>query len=110
MEAYSATRDRAWLDDAVMCFNWFLGHNDLNLPLYDPKTDGCRDGLMADGIDQNEGAESSPGLAAFVDDAAEVLCRRNPEAAAVAEERRVTIRAAMRIAMLSPVLGTAPPL
>ena len=59
VEAYNATRDRAWLDDAVMCFNWFLGHNDLNLPLYDPKTGGCRDGLMADGINQNEGAESS---------------------------------------------------
>jgi hypothetical protein len=27
--------------------------------LYDPKTGGCRDGLMADGINQNEGAEST---------------------------------------------------
>ena len=59
VEAFNATQDQAWLDNAVMCFNWFLGHNDLNLPLYDPKTGGCRDGLMADGINQNEGAESS---------------------------------------------------
>jgi glycosyltransferase involved in cell wall biosynthesis len=59
VEAYNITRDKSWFDDAVMCFNWFLGHNDLNLPLYDPKTGGCRDGLMADGINQNEGAESS---------------------------------------------------
>ena len=59
VEAFNATQDPAWLDDAVTCFNWFLGHNDLNLPLYDPKTGGCRDGLMADGINQNEGAESS---------------------------------------------------
>jgi glycosyltransferase involved in cell wall biosynthesis len=59
VEAFNATQDAAWLDDAVTCFNWFLGHNDLNLPLYDPKTGGCRDGLMADGINQNEGAESS---------------------------------------------------
>ena len=29
------------------------------MPLYDPKTGGCRDGLMADGINQNQGAESS---------------------------------------------------
>ncbi|RJQ77506.1 MAG: glycosyltransferase [Desulfobacteraceae bacterium] len=57
--AFDVTRDKAWFDHAVMCFNWFLGHNDLNLPLYDPKTGGCRDGLMADGINQNEGAESS---------------------------------------------------
>ncbi len=59
VEAFNVTRDKFWFDNAVMCFNWFLGHNDLNLPLYDPKTGGCRDGLMADGINQNEGAESS---------------------------------------------------
>jgi len=59
VQAFEVTRDKAWFDHAVMCFNWFLGHNDLNLPLYDPKTGGCRDGLMADGINQNEGAESS---------------------------------------------------
>ncbi|NVL89563.1 MAG: glycosyltransferase [Desulfobacterales bacterium] len=59
VEAFNVTRDKTWIDSAVMCFNWFLGHNDLNMPLYDPKTGGCRDGLMADGINQNEGAESS---------------------------------------------------
>jgi hypothetical protein len=59
VEAFNITRDKTWMDGAVMCFNWFLGHNDLNMPLYDPKTGGCRDGLMADGINQNEGAESS---------------------------------------------------
>ena len=59
VEAFNITRDKTWVDNAVMCLNWYLGHNDLNLPLYDPKTGGCRDGLMADGINQNEGAESS---------------------------------------------------
>jgi len=59
VEAFNVTRDHSWFENAVMCFNWFLGHNDLNLPLYDPKTGGCRDGLMADGINQNQGAESS---------------------------------------------------
>ena len=59
VEAFNVTRDRTWIDNAAMCFNWFLGHNDLNMPLYDHKTGGCRDGLMADGINQNEGAESS---------------------------------------------------
>jgi glycosyltransferase involved in cell wall biosynthesis len=59
VEAFNVTRDHAWLENGVMCFNWFLGHNDLNMPLYDPKTGGCRDGLMADGINQNQGAESS---------------------------------------------------
>jgi glycosyltransferase involved in cell wall biosynthesis len=59
VEAFNVTRDKTWFENAVMCFNWFLGHNDLNMPLYDPKTGGCRDGLMADGINRNEGAESS---------------------------------------------------
>ncbi len=59
VEAFNITRDRNWFDNAVMSFNWFLGHNDLNMSLYDPKTGGCRDGLMADGINQNQGAESS---------------------------------------------------
>lgn len=59
VDAFRITRDKYWLDNAEMCFNWFLGNNDLNLPLYDSKTGGCRDGLMADGINQNEGAESS---------------------------------------------------
>ena len=53
VEAFNITRDKTWIDNAVMCFNWFLGHNDLNMPLYDPKTGGCRDGLMADGINHN---------------------------------------------------------
>jgi len=59
VEAFKITRDQTWFENAFMCFNWFLGHNDLNLSLYDPKTGGCRDGLMADGINQNQGAESS---------------------------------------------------
>ncbi|WP_155323416.1 glycosyltransferase family 4 protein [Desulfosarcina ovata] len=59
VEAFNVTRDQTWFENAVMCFNWFLGHNDLNMPLYDSKTGGCRDGLMADGINQNQGAESS---------------------------------------------------
>jgi hypothetical protein len=59
VEAYNITRDKTWIDSAVICFNWFLGHNDLNMPLYDAKTGGCRDGLMADGINQNEGAEAT---------------------------------------------------
>ena len=57
--AYSISRDRLWFEKAVICFNWFLGHNDLNMPLYDAKTGGCRDGLMVDGINQNQGAEST---------------------------------------------------
>ena len=59
VQAFNITGDKTWIESAVMCFNWFLGNNDLNMALYDAKTGGCRDGLMADGVNQNEGAEST---------------------------------------------------
>jgi glycosyltransferase involved in cell wall biosynthesis len=57
--AYHVTNDKYWLDYAVTCFNWFLGYNDLNIPLYDAVSGGCRDGLQSNGVNQNEGAEST---------------------------------------------------
>ncbi len=59
IEAYYVTKDRKWIDIGITCFKWFLGKNDLNAPLYDPRTGGCRDGLMPNGANQNEGAEST---------------------------------------------------
>ncbi|MGB3548007.1 MAG: glycosyltransferase family 4 protein, partial [Saprospiraceae bacterium] len=41
-----------------IAFNWFLGANDLKLPLYQPETAGCYDGLMESGMNRNQGAES----------------------------------------------------
>jgi hypothetical protein len=40
-------------------FAWFLGANRLGLPLYDFSTAGCRDGLGAAEVNQNQGAEST---------------------------------------------------
>jgi hypothetical protein len=57
--AYRLTRERLWWRRAMNSLSWFLGHNDLNLPLYDAKTGGCRDGLHSDGVNQNQGAEST---------------------------------------------------
>jgi len=59
LEAYSVTRDPFWRRGARLCFEWFLGRNDLGLPLYDRTTGGCRDALLQDHINQNQGAESS---------------------------------------------------
>ena len=59
LEAYSVTRDEFWRRAARRCFEWFLGRNDLGVPLYDPTTGGCRDALLRDHINQNQGAESS---------------------------------------------------
>ena len=44
---------------ARRCFEWFLGRNDLGRPLYDANTGGCRDALLQDHLNQNQGAESS---------------------------------------------------
>lgn len=59
LEAYRSTGDPNWLQEAECAFAWFLGRNDLNLPLYDPATGGCRDGLHPDRPNENQGAEST---------------------------------------------------
>jgi hypothetical protein len=59
LEAYRATGDLWWYEQAQRAFDWFLGWNDLGLPLYAPETGGCRDGLHADRSNQNQGAEST---------------------------------------------------
>ncbi|MDR3401145.1 MAG: glycosyltransferase family 4 protein [Chthoniobacter sp.] len=59
LEAYGVTRDEYWQNAAQRCFEWFLGRNDLGQPLYDPTTGGCRDALLQDHLNQNQGAESS---------------------------------------------------
>jgi len=59
IQAHSITRDERWLLEARKCFEWFLGRNDLHLPLYDHTSGGCRDGLHADRANENQGAEST---------------------------------------------------
>ncbi len=59
LEAYAVTRDDYWMLAADRCFEWFLGRNDLGQSLYDPATGGCRDALLRDHLNQNQGAESS---------------------------------------------------
>jgi glycosyltransferase involved in cell wall biosynthesis len=59
LEAYRITRDKRWRGDAWSAFNWFLGDNDLQLPLYESTTGGCRDGLHPERANQNQGAEST---------------------------------------------------
>jgi glycosyltransferase involved in cell wall biosynthesis len=59
IEAYKITKDAKWIEEARCCFDWFLGRNDLNAPLYDYRSAGCCDGLTADGANLNQGAEST---------------------------------------------------
>ena len=59
LEVYRLTKEANWLDEAHRVFLWFLGKNDLQVPLYDPTTGGCKDGLHPDRVNENQGAEST---------------------------------------------------
>jgi glycosyltransferase involved in cell wall biosynthesis len=47
-----------WKVMATSAFAWFLGSNDLSVPLVDPQTGSCRDGLHPDRANENRGGES----------------------------------------------------
>lgn len=57
--ASKMTENSNYYEMAKKTFNWFLGENDLGMPLYDYSNGGCRDGLTPDGPNLNEGAEST---------------------------------------------------
>jgi glycosyltransferase involved in cell wall biosynthesis len=59
LAAFAATGDREHGVRAHLAFDWFLGRNRLNRPLYDFATGGCSDGLGRDDVNRNEGAEST---------------------------------------------------
>ncbi|KPK62791.1 MAG: hypothetical protein AMK73_05675 [Planctomycetes bacterium SM23_32] len=57
--AFRLTGQRQYLQHMRMAFDWFLGVNDLGESLYDFRTGGCCDGLTAQGVNRNQGAEST---------------------------------------------------
>ncbi|MEO8096089.1 MAG: hypothetical protein ABI811_00185 [Acidobacteriota bacterium] len=59
LEAYNATSDVWWYEQAQRAFDWFIGWNDLGLEIYSPQTGGCRDGIHVDRLNENQGAEST---------------------------------------------------
>ncbi len=77
--------DAAWADGVRMAAAWFDGDNDAGVPMWDPATGGGYDGLQADGVNLNQGAEST--LALHLD---------APAGRALARRRRVTARADRR--------------
>ena len=58
LAALRADGNAEWRADAARAFAWFLGGNDLSLPLVDLETGSCRDGLHPDRPNENRGAES----------------------------------------------------
>ncbi|MBI1756391.1 MAG: glycosyltransferase family 4 protein [Fimbriimonas ginsengisoli] len=57
--AWRLTGDPIWSRRARHAFDWLLGNNPLGLPLYDSVSGGCRDGLQENGLNENQGAEST---------------------------------------------------
>ncbi|MZQ83275.1 glycosyltransferase [Paenibacillus sp. 5J-6] len=57
-EAAIVLHDPAYLKIAALCYEWYLGHNSLNLSLIDPQTGACYDGIHATGLNLNQGSES----------------------------------------------------
>lgn len=58
-QAFRLTRNKKYLSRMYQSYQWFLGKNDLGVSLYDPSTGGCADGLHSEGINLNQGAEST---------------------------------------------------
>lgn len=56
--AFEATGDVRWVEEATKAYRWYLGANDLDLPLATVADGGCFDGLMPTGLNRNQGAES----------------------------------------------------
>lgn len=59
VEALTVTGDREHGLRALRAFEWFVGRNRLGASVYDFATGGCRDGLGAQALNVNEGAEST---------------------------------------------------
>jgi hypothetical protein len=53
------TGDPHWETGVTLAVNWFLGANDVGLVMFDPVSGGGYDGLHADRVNLNQGAEST---------------------------------------------------
>ncbi|NWJ51730.1 MAG: glycosyltransferase [Bacteroidetes bacterium] len=57
--AYKMTNDEHYFLRMQTAFTWFMGNNDLFIPLIDEETGACNDGLEKFGVNRNQGAESN---------------------------------------------------
>lgn len=57
--AARVTDDRQWDEVVEMGVTWFLGNNDVGVPMIDQESGGGFDGLRHDGVNINQGAEST---------------------------------------------------
>jgi hypothetical protein len=60
--AMTVDNDRRWMDGVTASANWFQGHNDGSVVMWDPATGGAFDGLEIGGVNLNQGTESTLAL------------------------------------------------
>jgi hypothetical protein len=58
-EAKRITGDEQYSKLAQTVFEWFFGNNTKNVVVYDAENGGCYDGINPDGLNLNQGAEST---------------------------------------------------
>jgi len=58
-QAFQVFNKKKYLQSLFKCYLWYLGENDMRIPLYDHESAGCYDGLTYKGVNKNEGAEST---------------------------------------------------
>jgi beta-1,4-mannooligosaccharide/beta-1,4-mannosyl-N-acetylglucosamine phosphorylase len=57
--AFECTHDKKYLRAVESAYGWFLGDNEVGVELADPARGSCHDGLTPDGVNLNQGAEST---------------------------------------------------
>ena len=70
--AFVYTREARWADAVRRAARRFAGDNDAGVAVFDPSTGGGFDGLERDGVNRNQGAESTLALVATMAQAAGV--------------------------------------
>ncbi|MEP7060616.1 MAG: glycosyltransferase [Actinomycetota bacterium] len=109
--AFAVTDDSGWLGHLERAVAWFLGENDAGVPLIDPLTGGCYDGLERSGVNGNEGGESTLMLVTALQHAERLLrpemtdpaeAWRQRTAASAARSRRSEITAAPTLRSAAP--------
>jgi glycosyltransferase involved in cell wall biosynthesis len=58
-KAFQVTKSNTYHQKMLTAFSWFMGNNDLMIPLYDDESKGCCDGLEHHSVNRNQGAEST---------------------------------------------------
>jgi hypothetical protein len=85
--ALDVTSDTRWSHAARLAASWFLASNDLGVAMFDPASGGAFDGLERDGVNLNEGAESSMAFVAAMTVLARLEARDALQAASNASSR-----------------------